>query len=325
MLIFLRIDNGIVSNAVIIYICVLFWQLNIRESGTVNRSPQLSARTESHFASSNQHGLSMGAPSHLPGIYLPSCLFATKPEVFGVSKALVAIWCSPEMHQNSVFSGPTLPSYNRFLSYNRFQITFLKAFLMKGLLFSQAETGSPSFLLSAPSLFLYHHSATTHKIHDIYHDSSHPFTWQLEMPSGWAGGLIFVFVFLSFSISVTLRYHWYSQKSALTWHDRHIHIAKAHDLNRPKRSLSLKSRLCEEAPPPIFSAQLPYYNQLHLPPGKVCQHLLPLGRMMSVWDTNETCCFFASGQLRPDPACSNTRSNCCLWKHILTPLLNKQW
>lgn len=111
---------------------------------------------------------------------------------------------------------------------------------MKGLLFSQAETGSPSFLLSVSSLFPHHHCCvTTHKIHDIYHNSSHPFTWQLEMPSGLAKGLIFVFVFLNFSISVTLRYHWYSQKSALTSHNKHIHITKTHDLfNRLKRSLA---------------------------------------------------------------------------------------
>lgn len=196
---------------------------------------------------------------------------------------------------------------------------------MRGLLFSQAETGSPSFLLSASSLFPHHHCCvTTHKIHDIYHNSSHPFTWQLEMPSGLAKGLIFVFVFLNFSISVTLRYHWYSQKSALTSHNRHIHITKPHDLlNRLKRSLGVKSRLCEEAPPPVFSAQLTCYNQSLLPLGKVCQPLLPLGRKTSVWGSNETCLFFAYGQLRPDPACSKTILNYCLWKHTLTPLLNK--
>lgn len=144
------------------------------------------------------------------------------------------------------------------------------------------------------------------------------------MPSGWAGGPIFVFVFLSFSISVTLHYHWYSQKPALTSHDRLVHITNTHDLlNRLKRSFGLKSCLCEEAPPPIFSAQLPCCYQSCLPPGRFCQHLLPLRKMTSAWGSNETCCFFAIGQLRPDPACSKTRLKYCLWKHILTPLLNK--
>jgi len=83
---------------------------------------------------------------------------------------------------------------------------------------------------------------------------------------------MFVLVFLSFSVSVTLCYHGYSQKSALTSHHRHIHITKTCDLlNRLKRIL--KSYFFKEAPPPIFSAKLPCYNRLHLPPGKVCQYL----------------------------------------------------
>lgn len=121
--------------------------------------------------------------------------------------------------------------------------------------FYQVRMSSSSFLLSAPSLFPHHCCVTTHKIHDIYHSNSHPFTWQLEMPYGRAGGLIFVFIFLSFSISVTLRYHWYGQKSALSSWQQHIHIAITHYLlNRMEGSLP--SCLHEEAPPSVSSAQL---------------------------------------------------------------------
>lgn len=184
---------------------------------------------------------------------------------------------------------------------------------MKGLLFSQVETSSPGFLtalyflLSAPP---HHCCVTTHKIHDIYHDTSHPFTWQLKIPRGRAGGLIFVFVFLSFSISVTLRYHWHGQKSALASWDRHLQLTAMHYLlRRRKRSLGLQSHLHEEAPPPASPARLTRSHTIR----KVLS-TSPSPCKRGVWVSNEICHFFANGQIKSDSACSKTRFSYCLWK-----------
>lgn len=157
------------------------------------------ARTKSHFDSSNWRGLSIEALSHLSSFYLRFCLSATESECQCVQSPGSNIISTSDASKLSLFR----------TNHDILQIpdNIFKDISNEGLVISQVETGSPSFLFSASCLFPYHCCVTTQKIHDIYHNSSHPFTWQLEMPSGWAGGLAFMFVFLSFSISVTLRYH----------------------------------------------------------------------------------------------------------------------
>lgn len=77
-LVFLPLGNGILSNPVFIYI--YGFHFGNWTSGTLNWSPQLPARTESHFDRSNWHRWSMRALSHLSSFYLCFCLSATEPE-----------------------------------------------------------------------------------------------------------------------------------------------------------------------------------------------------------------------------------------------------
>lgn len=124
------------------------------------------------------------------------------------------------------------------------------------------------------------------------------------MPSGWAGGLVFMFVFLSFSISVTLRYHQYSQKSALASYSRHIHITKTQGWEGAWvwSLVCVKKHFHQYFLPAVTSQPVALTTMKGL-----LQPLLLLGRQTWVWGSDETCCFFAHGQLRPDPAHSKTR------------------